>query len=149
MSIGEICNRQVAIAERALSVTEAARLMRQFHVGDIVVVEEVEGGRRPLGIVTDRDIVVEVVAAEVVPNTLAVGDIMSTDLARVNEGMGVFEAMRSMRERGVRRMPVVDEGGRLVGIVTLDDLLELLAEEMGELAGLISREGKREEQNRR
>ena len=149
MTIGEVCNRNVVIAERTASVIEAARLMRQYHVGDVVVVDQVAEGRRPVGIVTDRDIVLEVVAAEVDPSTLGVGDIMSTDLAKVNEDTGVCEAMRFMRERGVRRMPVVDREGCLIGIVTLDDLLELMAEEMNELAGLVTREGSKEQQRRR
>jgi CBS domain-containing protein len=114
-------------------------------VGDLVVVEALEGGRRPLGIVTDRDIVLEVVAMGVVPDALRVGDIMGASLASVRETEGVFETLRYMRGRGVRRLPVVDEAGGLVGIVTLDDLIELLAEEMGELARLLGRERAREQ----
>jgi CBS domain-containing protein len=149
MAIGDICNRDVVIAERKLSVVEAARLMRGYHVGDLVVVEKMKGRNRPVGIVTDRDIVVEVVAAAVAPDTLAVRDIMGQELATVQESEGVFEAMRYMRTKGVRRMPVVDREGGLVGIVTLDDLLTLLAEEMTELAGLVSRERQREESVRK
>ncbi|MCU0842451.1 MAG: CBS domain-containing protein [Thiobacillaceae bacterium] len=145
MTIGEICNREVVIVDRATSVAEAARLMRRHHVGDLVVVEALEGGRRPLGIVTDRDIVLEVVAMGVVPDALRVGDIMGASLASVRETEGVFETLRYMRGRGVRRLPVVDEAGGLVGIVTLDDLIELLAEEMGELARLLGRERAREQ----
>ena len=144
MPIGEICNREVVIAERSLSVGEAARLMRSPHVGDLVVVEKKAGHNRPVGIVTDRDIVVEVVAAGVAPDSLTIGDIMGQDLATVREGEGVFETMRLMRAKGVRRMPVVDSEGGLVGIVTLDDLVTLLAEEMAELAKLVSREQQRE-----
>ncbi|MBI5938420.1 MAG: CBS domain-containing protein [Betaproteobacteria bacterium] len=139
MTIGEICNREVVIAERNMDVPEAARLMRQHHVGTLVIVDEAEGGRRPVGIVTDRDIAIEVVAAGVKPDGLTVGDIMAGELATVRESEGIFETIRYMRGRGVRRVPVVDNGGWLVGIVTLDDLLELLAEELGEMAGLISR----------
>ncbi len=144
MAIGEICNREVVVVTRETSVAEAAQLMRQHHVGDVIVVME-EGGRRtPVGILTDRDVVVEVVAAGLDPATLTVGEIMAPDLATVKEKTGVFEAIRYMRDKGVRRMPVVGEGGELVGIVALDDLLDLLAEELGSLARLVAREQNRE-----
>ena len=144
MAVGEICNREVVITEKSVSVVDAAQLMRSHHVGDLVVVEEKGGRRHPVGIVTDRDIVVEVVAAGVNPDTLKVGDIMGPELATLRESEGLFEALRYMRDKGVRRMPVVDRDGGLVGILTLDDLLSLLAEEMTELAKLVSRERQRE-----
>lgn len=144
MAVGEICNREVVIAEKMLSVVDAAQLMRRHHVGDLVVVEEKDGRKHPVGIVTDRDIVVEVVAAGVNPDTLKVGDIMGPEVATVRESEGLFEALRYMRGKGVRRMPVVDREGGLVGILTLDDLLGLLAEEMTELAKLVSHERQRE-----
>lgn len=149
MSVGEICNREVVIAERNLSVAEAARLMRSYHVGDLVVVEKSDGCNRAVGIVTDRDIVVEVMATGVAPDSLTVGEIMGQELVTAQESDGVFEAMRHMRDKGVRRMPVVDRAGGLVGILTLDDLLTLLAEEMTELAKLVSREQHREEYARK
>jgi len=144
MAVGEICNREVVITEKSVSVVDAARLMRTHHVGDLVVVEEKGGRRHPVGIVTDRDIVVEVVAAGVNPDALKVGDIMGLELATLRESEGLFEALRYMRDKGVRRMPVVDRDGGLVGILTLDDLLSLLAEEMTELAKLVSHERQRE-----
>jgi CBS domain-containing protein len=144
MPVGEICNRAVVVARQSLSVRDAAQLMRSRHVGDLVVVEEREGRTYPVGIVTDRDIVVEVVAAGVNPDALTVADISGPDLATVSESEGVYEAFFYMRSRGVRRMPVVDRDGALVGIVTLDDLLSLLAEEMTELSKLVSRERQRE-----
>jgi CBS domain-containing protein len=144
MAVGEICNRDVVIAEKTLPVVDAAQLMRTHHVGDLVVVEEKAGRRHPVGIVTDRDIVVEVVAAGVDPDALKVGDIMGPEVATVREGEGLYEALHYMRGKGVRRMPVVDRDGALVGILTLDDLLSLLAEEMTELAKLVSHERQRE-----
>lgn len=144
MAVGEICNREVVVTEKSLSVVEAAQLMRTHHVGDLVVVESKDGRRQPVGIVTDRDIVVEVVAAGVNPDALKVGDIMGPEVATVRESEGLFEALRHMRDKGVRRMPVVNREGALVGILTLDDLLELFAEEMTELAKLVSHERQRE-----
>ena len=144
MPVGEICNREVVVSDKTMSVVEAARLMRTHHVGDLVVVDERDGRKLPVGIVTDRDIVVEVVAAGVDPDALKVGDIMGLDVATVRESEGLFEALRYMRDKGVRRMPVVDSAGGLVGLLTLDDLLSLLAEEMTELAKLVSQERQRE-----
>jgi len=144
MAVGEICNREVVITEKSVSMVDAAKLMRTHHVGDLVVVEEKAGRKHPVGIVTDRDIVVEVVAAGVDPDALKVGDIMGPEVATVRESEGLFEALRYMRDKGVRRMPVVDRDGALVGILTLDDLLSLLAEEMTELAKLVSHERQRE-----
>jgi len=148
MAVGEICNREVVITEKSVSVVDAAQLMRTHHVGDLVVVEEKDGRKHPAGIVTDRDIVVEVVAAGVNPEALKVGDIMGPEMATVRESEGLFEALRYMRDKGVRRMPVVDGTGGLVGILTLDDLLSLLAEEMTELAKLVSHERQREASSR-
>lgn len=144
MAIGEICNREVVVVTRETPVVEAAQLMRQHHVGDVVVVMEEGGLRTPLGILTDRDIVVEAVAAGLDPATLKVGEIMTPDLATVQENTGVFEAIRYMRDKGVRRMPVVDANADLIGILALDDLLDLLAEELGALARLVAREQNRE-----
>ncbi|GBL45398.1 inosine-5'-monophosphate dehydrogenase [Sulfuriferula multivorans] len=148
MAIGELCNREVIIVAPETTIGEAARLMRQHHVGDVVVVTEKDGRRKPVGIVTDRDVVVEVVATGLDPATLTVGDIMVPDLATVQEKTGVFEAIRYMRDQGVRRMPVVGEDGSLVGILALDDLLELLAEELGALSRLVTREQGKEVKDR-
>lgn len=148
MAIGELCNREVIIVAPETTIGEAARLMRQHHVGDVVVVAEEDGRRKPVGIVTDRDVVVEVVATGLDPATLTVGDIMVPDLATVQEKTGVFEAIRYMRDQGVRRMPVVGEDGSLVGILALDDLLELLAEELGALSRLVTREQGKEVKDR-
>jgi CBS domain-containing protein len=144
MAIGEICNREVVFVSRQVRVDEAARLMREHHVGDVVVVTDEGGLRKPIGIVTDRDVVVEVVAAGLDPAILKVEEIMAPYLATVPEKTGVFEAIRYMRDKGVRRMPVVGDDGVLIGILALDDLLELLAEELGALAHLIRREQTRE-----
>lgn len=144
MAIGEICNREVIVVTRETTVTKAAQLMRQYHVGDVVVALEKGGVRTPLGILTDRDIVVEAVAGGLDPAGLSVGEIMTPDLATVEENTGVFESIRYMRDKGVRRMPVVDGDGDLIGILALDDLLDLLAEELGALARLIAREQNRE-----
>jgi CBS domain-containing protein len=144
MPIGEFCNREVVFATRETSIPEAAQLMRKFHVGDLVVVDEFDGKRVPVGIVTDRDIVIEIVSQSLDFNEFSVGDIMSPQLISVQEKEGVFETIRLMRAKGIRRMPVVNQEGGLEGIVSADDILDLLAEEMTELAKVVPREQERE-----
>jgi CBS domain-containing protein len=114
--------------------------MREHHVGDVVVVDEKDGVRKPVGIVTDRDIVIEIIAKELDLEQVAVGDIMSFDLVTARESDGIYETIQLMRAKGVRRLPVVNAKGALVGILAVDDIIGLLSEEMVELAKLISRE---------
>lgn len=149
MAIGEICNRQVVFAARGATVKQAAQLMREYHVGTLVIADDMDGSRTPCGIVTDRDIVVGVVAKELDPDTLKASDIMGTELVTALDTDGVAETIELMRSKGVRRVPVIDARGTLVGIVTFDDILELLAEEMQGLARMVSREQKREADLRR
>lgn len=148
MRIGEICTRDVVFCTPGATVVEAARLMRQCHVGTLIVIEERNGRRIPVGVVTDRDIVMEIVALDVPTGSVTVGDIMSRELATVSESEDVFSTLELMRRKGIRRMPVVDQQGALAGIVTLDDLLEILAEELGTMVRLISREQSLEIKNR-
>ena len=141
MPIGNICVRDVVVAGQDTTVREAARLMAEHHVGNLVVVREEAGGRLvPFGIVTDRDLVRNVLAEGLDPESFTLGDLGVRDLVTAQQDQGIFECMQHMRVHGIRRMPVVDQNGRLVGMISLDDLIQLLAEEMGELAKVISRE---------
>lgn len=148
MTAGEFCTREVTTAERGMSVTEAAKLMRDRHVGALVVVES---GERPVpvGLLTDRDLVVEVIGEEVPVDSVSVGDIMSADLLTAREEDRLWDTLERMRARGVRRVPVVDRGNFLVGILAADDILELLAQELGALSRLIRREQEREAGHRK
>jgi CBS domain-containing protein len=149
MPISEVCNREVVIVQPGDSALEAARLMRQHHVGDVLIVEDRGGRRVPVGIVTDRDLVLEVMAQELDPASIRVSDMVLSELVTIGEGAGLFEAIEYMHARGVRRLPVVDGAGGLVGILTLDDLIELLADEMAALAKLVRHEQKKEGTSRR
>lgn len=148
MPISEFCNREVVFTTRRTPITEAAQLMRQHHVGDLVVVDELDGNRVPVGIITDRDIVVEIIAKALDYNDFNVGDIMSPQLFSVQEKEGVFETMRLMRTKGIRRIPVVNQKGGLEGIVSADDMLDLMSEEMLELAKVAPSESARESKTR-
>ena len=134
MHIREICTNEATHCTRDETVQGAAVMMRQYHVGDVIVVDQFDGSRVPVGILTDRDIVVSVIAPGLDPASLLVGDIMTDDLLTARDTDDVYETIERMRLRGIRRVPVIDAGGSLTGIVSADDLLEFLAEEMGELS---------------
>jgi CBS domain-containing protein len=149
MTIGSICKRDVVVAPRRESIVDAAKRMRTRHVGTVVVVEDRNGRQTPLGILTDRDIVLSVVAsnADQLP-FLAVGDAMSDELITAGEDTNLVDALKMMQERGVRRLPVVDHAGALVGIVTTDDVIRFLADELGQVVKLMSQEGQLERRYR-
>jgi CBS domain-containing protein len=148
MKISEICTVQTIHCKRDETVQGASLLMRKYHVGDLVVIDQPDGERVPVGIITDRDIVVSVIALGLDPASLLVGDIMSDDLLTAAEGDDVYETIERMRFRGIRRVPVVNAGGGLSGIVSVDDLLEFLAEEMGELSRISSHQQAHEKRAR-
>lgn len=148
MPIGEICNREVVIIRKGGTILEAAKLMRDYHVGDVVVVEDREGQVIPIGILTDRDIVVELIAKEVPLDSVWVEDVMSADLVAVREHCGIWDSIQCMRGKGVRRIVIVDERGGLVGILSIDDLLDLLSSELSDLAKLSMKEQGREKEIR-
>lgn len=143
MRVGEYCNREVMVAGRTTGVLDAARLMRRYDVGTLVIVERAHDGSRPIGIVTDRDLVVEVLAQDAPAAQLALDDIMNPHPSALEDD-DVLDTLRRMRTLGVRRMPVVDSRGLLIGILVVDDLLELLAGSLHEIVDLIGREARDE-----
>ena len=148
MSAGEYCNREVVIITESESVRDAVALMRQYHVGTVVIVEARDTLPRPLGILTDRDIVLEILAKDVDLDSVRVGDVIDTELVTIQESADLLSTVDLMRARGVRRLPVVNDEGGLIGILSLDDVIGQLAEEMGNIVQLISRE-QHTEQTRR
>ena len=140
MTLKTICNREVLIAQKYDTLVEAAKLMREYQVGSIVVVEEQNGVRYSVGLVTDRDLVIEVIANEVDINSVTLGELMYRDIILGKESDDVNETIKIMRQKGIRRLPVVDDNGALVGIVTLDDLIDLIAEQLKDIAALIGKQ---------
>lgn len=122
--------------------------MRENHVGCLVVLDDTGGRRVVAGMLTDRDIVTAVVAHGLDARILRVEDVMTTDLVSVREDDSLIDLMRAMRHKGVRRVPVLGAQGELAGVVTLDDVLAILAEELGLLAAAIDSEGQRERKMR-
>lgn len=149
-TVGEMCERDVVVVTPEMTVSEAANLMRSRHVGSLVVVSNMNGGlRTPVSIVTDRDLVVEVTAVDLDPKAITIGDIMASRLFTVRADEGPLEAIHTMRSKGVRRLPVVNDQGRLLGIVTFDDLLAVIAGELGALTKVVNFEQSREATTRK
>ena len=145
MTAGKYCNREVIITEPDTTIVEAAQLMRSYHVGTLVVVEKKGDESMPLGVVTDRDLVIEVLAQQVPPEGISVADIMSRDLVMVHENEGLLDTLEIMRVRGVRRVPVINDKGGLEGILSADDALGLINEATNHLIKLMRREVEREQ----
>ena len=144
MKVGDICSRNVVTVREYDELTAAAQLMRQQHIGYLVVIEPKleENASVPVGVLTDRDMVVGVIARETDPRSLRVGDLMIRQPVLTREDSSVSAALHHMREIGVRRLPVVDRRGGLVGVLSLDDVLDALAEELTEVASSIRHEMK-------
>jgi len=148
MRVGEYCNREVVVIEQEDSVTEAARIMREYHVGDVVIVRSQQGKQIPVGILTDRDITLEIVAKAADAETVSAGDAMSYELTTVNEDDDLMHAIEIMRDKGIRRLPVVDLDETLVGILTVDDVLDLFSEVFIDIVHLVDRQRRREASTR-
>ncbi len=149
MRVGEICNREVVVIGEDSSITEAARVMREYHVGDVVIVQEKYGKQVPTGILTDRDIALEIVARGTNPENLCVGDTMSFDLITVDEDDDLLHVIGIMRDKGIRRVPVIDPNNALIGILTVDDILNLLSEIFVDIVHLVDLQRRREVKIRR
>ena len=137
----------VAVVEPETNALVVAQLMRKHHVGALVVVDALEK-TRPLGIVTDRDLVLELMAEGLDPAVFTAGDIMSVDLVLARPEMDAMDAVRLMHAHQLRRLVIADEQGRLVGIVTMEDVLELIARELAGLCAGLAGAKDREERQR-
>lgn len=137
MPIMECCNIGVVCCDADASIPQVAELMRRHHVGDVVVVEYQDDKRIPVGIVTDRDIVMEAVALQVDTEVFTAGDLMSAPVVSVQKDDGFIETLRLMRNNKIRRLPVVSADGALYGIVTADDIVRLLAMELSMMTSAI------------
>ncbi len=149
MKAAELCIRDVVIASRETSIADAARLMREHHVGCLVVTDDIAGHISPVGILTDRDIVIEVIAKDIPLVDITVGDVMSFALLKVSEDEELLDVAQRMRARGVRRVPVITaDTGELAGIIAMDDILSLLSQELSLLSTLTTREAEQETSKR-
>lgn len=148
MSVRNLCSHNVATIEPEASIAKAAVRMREAHVGDLVVTEQRNGVTVPIGMVTDRDLVVEVLAESVDPATVTIKDVMSRDVVTVHEDNGLEFALSEMRRKGLRRLPIVGQNQELVGIISVDDVIDHLARLTGYVADAFRIERHTEEKTR-
>lgn len=146
LKAGEICSRTVAVTYPSMALGEAARVMRDRHVGCLVAVEEQSAQERiVVGVLTDRDVAMGVVAADRDPHGMRVGDLMTRDVVKVREDDSLMDVLAAMRRKGVRRVPVTGPNDVLLGIVALDDVLAVLAQQMEVVAAAVSAAARHEQ----
>ena len=133
MSLGNLCRREVVVVNQGTPIKEAVKFMEEKNIGSVIVV----GGGKPVGIVTDRDILLRVVNKGLDPEKSSVDDVMTKEIVTLKEGMGLFEALEQVKGKGIRRFPIVDASGNLKGIMTLDDIIYLLGKEMADVDSII------------
>ena len=148
MTVGKYCNRNVVIIDKNDTIQEAVNLMRKRHVGDVIAVDKPGVFPKPMGILTDRDIVLEILAEGVDMNTVRVSDVMSYDLVTVREELPLHDALQLMRDKAVRRLPVVNTNGGLIGILTADDALRVISDQLHSIVSLVANQNKRERARR-
>jgi CBS domain-containing protein len=148
MNLGTLCKRHVVSIDRGQSLHQAARLMREQHVGSIVVTDDSPEGRRVVGIVTDRDLAIEVLADSGTALAQPVGELLDGTLVSAPSHAGLAQGIDLMRAAGVRRLLVRDEQGHLAGIVSFDDLLDACAQQLSGLADVMRKGLQREASER-
>ena len=148
LTAGDLCSRETVCVPRTASLTDAARLMRERHVGSLVVVDEQPAGRVPAGVITDRDLVTAVLAPDVDVHALRVEDVMSTEPVVAQERASLFDALAVMRSKGVRRLVVTDTQGLLQGVLALDDVIEVVSEQLQAVARALASGRGREQRSR-
>jgi CBS domain-containing protein len=136
MDVSDLCRYRAVTIGPGADLVEAAQLMRESHVGLLVVSD----GGLPLGVITDRDIVLEAVAADVGPRSVTVRDAMNAAPVTLSANTPLEDALDSLRVAGIRRAPVVDDGGRIVGVLSIDDVLDHLALQLSAVAGALRHE---------
>lgn len=149
LDAGRICSRELQTVTRSQDLVQAARQMREHHVGALVVVEASNSQRHAIGLLTDRDIVTAVIANGLQPDVLQVGDVMSHRLVTVRQDASVVDLLRTMRNHGLRRLPVLDAQDHLLGMVTRDDVIEVLAQALELAASVVPASTALERQRRK
>lgn len=144
MKVGQYCKRGVVAIAGNADVVDAAQLMRERHIGFVVVYEQGDDMRKPVGVLTDRDIVLEVTAKAVDPHSVTAKDVMTRQPLVADESDDLSDALQAMRLAGIRRVPVVDARGALTGVIALDDVVELVTGLLCDISGSIKSEQRQE-----
>jgi len=138
MSVGEICNRNAVIIGKSDSIYRAAALMREQRVNYLVVVESNLGNNIPIGALTEHEIVVDIVAERLNLDEITIGDVMQPRLLLANEHDNVIQTVKRMRHNSVRCIPVVDAKKALIGVLSIDDILDRLAELLNDIGHILT-----------
>ena len=144
MKVGEYCKRAVVAIGASADAADAAKLMREEHVGFLVVYHEGDSLQRPVGVLTDRDLVLGVMARDVDPHAVTVNDVMTRQPLIANDADELSDMLQAMRMAGIRRVPVVDVRGALIGIMAIDDAIDVVTGLMCDIAGSIKSEQRQE-----
>jgi CBS domain-containing protein len=144
MRVGDYCKHGVVTVSGTANVAEAARTMRDEHVGFLIVVDEGDPTRRPLGVITDRDIVLQICARDVDPKSVTAADIMSRQPLVATEADDLNEVLQAMRMAGFRRIPVLSASGTLTGVMAIDDAIDIVAGLLVDICGSIRNEQRQE-----
>jgi CBS domain-containing protein len=140
MLVSDLCTRKTIVIREEKSAYDAAKLMKQYNVGCLVVVKSQDDHNIPVGMITDRDIVIKAMLKERDPHTITVREIMSTPALTVAESTSIIDALMKMRYNSIRRVPVVNPKGQLVGILSLDDILDSISKELNEITQIFRKE---------
>ena len=140
MTIGSICTHKVITVDRSIDIAAAAAVMRESRIGYLIVTDIQSGGATPIGVLTDRDIVVSVMAKDLDPHALTVGDVMTPDPLVAGDDDGISETLSRMRRLGIRRVPVVGANGHVIGVLSIDDVVDHLVRQLSDVAGSIRNE---------
>ncbi|KUG19164.1 MAG: CBS domain-containing protein [Methanomicrobiaceae archaeon] len=136
MGLVDCCRQQVVAVSPDTSILDVARVMEEKNVGSVMIVR----GEKPEGIITDRDIVLRVCAKGMAMDSVRVEDVMTKNLITLKDDTGIYEAIERIKDAGIRRMPIVDDAGMLIGIITLDDVIRMIGEEMANIAENIEKQ---------
>ncbi len=148
MILEKIAKKPVASIERTATIEQVARVMRDMHVGDVVITERKGGRQVPVGILTDRDIVVSGIALGLDARAFRADDLMSSSLVTAQINDSLYHVINLMKEEGCRRIPILDDRGSLVGIVSLNDVMSLLADELNAVVSIPQRQQETETRRR-
>lgn len=144
MKVGDYCTRAVVSISGSADIVDAAKMMRDLHVGFLVVYKDGDELRKPIGVLTDRDLVVAVLARDVGPHAVLVQDVMTRQPLLAKEGDEISDMLQGMRVAGIRRIPVVDERGALKGVMAMDDAIHVITGLMCDISGSIKSEQRAE-----
>jgi CBS domain-containing protein len=144
MKVGEYCKRAVVAIASTADAADAAKLMRKEHVGSLIVYRAGDELQKPVGVLTDRDLVLGVMARDIDAHAVTVDDVMTRQPLIAKESDELSDMLQAMRLAGIRRVPVVDVRGALIGIMAIDDAIDVITGLMRDIAGSIKSEQRQE-----